>query len=145
LEYPNHVTLKNSKFKVFDQNKREMTRTKAQEISRRGEIKGKVCMTANEYDVYEWLEYLADVIQEPENFKIVTQGLPVDVDVEDFMKELQISGKMTEKRFVPSKANKSPACEFLKKLLIVANYYNLNGVKWFLNPIDTAIYRPVKA
>jgi hypothetical protein len=147
LEYPNHVTLSKSKFKVFDQNKRERARTKTQEISKRGEIKGKVCMTAIEHDVYNLLQYLAEVIQEPGNFVIVTQGSKITVD--EFMKQLSISGTMMGSDedgmvFVPSKANKSSACEFLKKLLIVANYFSLNDAKWFLNPIDTAIYRPVK-
>lgn len=143
LEYPNHTALNMCKFKVFDQNKREKTITKTQGISKRGEIKGKVCITSNEHDVYELLGYLSDVIQNKENYAIITSatpGLPVD----KLMKSLNIYGKMIDGVFVPSKSNKQPACEYLKTLLIVANYFNLNNVRWFLNPIDTAIYRPVK-
>jgi len=142
-EYPNHTALNKCKFKVFDQNQREETRTKAQEVSKRGEIKGKVCLNATDGDIYKLLVYLCNVMQDPGNLFIVTAGDP-DMDISTFMSNLSVPGKITDGVFVPSGVVKSTSCESLKRLLMVANYYSLNGRKWFLNPIDTAIYRPKK-
>jgi hypothetical protein len=142
-EYPNHTTLNKCKFKVFDQNQREQTRTKAQEISKRGEIKGKVCLNATDGDIHKLLVYLCNVMQDPGNLFIVTAGNP-EIDIFAFMSSLSITGKNNDGVFVPSNVVKSASCESLKRLLMVANYYSLNGLKWFLNPIDTAIYRPKK-
>jgi len=142
-EYPNHTALNKCKFKVFDQNQREQTRTKSQAISKRGEIKGKVCLNASDGDIHKLLLYLCEVIQDPDNLFIVTSGNP-DIDIFAFMDSLSISGKDNDGVFVPSNVVKSASCEALKKLLMVANYYSLNDLKWFLNPIDTAIYRPKK-
>lgn len=142
-EYPNYTMLQKIKFKIFDQNRRQQTITKAQQISKRGEIKGKVCTTENENHVYDLVQYMSDVLQQPDNFSIISQNNP-DMDIETFMKDLSIIGKLQEDgTFIPSKSNKGPSCNYLRKMLIVANYFNLNNVKWFLNPIDTAIYRPI--
>jgi hypothetical protein len=141
LEYPNITQLNKIKFKVFDQNQREITMTKSQEISKRGEIKGKVCMNGDEQGAHNLVAYLSEVIQNPDNFKIVSRG---SLGPAEFMRELGINGKINEAtgHFIPSRSNKRSACDYLKKLLIVASYFSLNDVKWFLNPIDTAIYRP---
>ena len=62
-----------------------------------------------------------------------------------FMKSIGIDGKTNDEGiFVATNTSKITACNRLMKLLIIADYFYLNDVRWFLNPIETALYRPAK-
>lgn len=141
-QYPNRVSLNKCRFKMFDQSLREAVITKDGKISKRGEIKGKVCTTATEGEVYKLVLYMSEVLQQEDNYALITQGS--DIEVVDFMDSLDVEGALNAKGlFIPKKQGKAGSCEVLKKFLIIANYYNINEVSWFLNPIDTNIHRPI--
>lgn len=149
-EYPDYDTLKSIQFKVFDQNNSEISRTKTQDFSKRGLVRGIVCKNTKETEINKWVHFMYDIIKD--NLDILNgspdydeDGNPITYNLGAYMEMLNIS-VVEEKKgsgvYTLAVSSKPSLCSALKTLLIVANYYCLHGVKWFLNPIDTVIYRP---
>jgi hypothetical protein len=125
--YPDRVSMGKIKFKMIDQSTKKAGATTA-----KCDIRGRACTSFSVSEANSAYTRLMDILYENFGSDI---GPYETLDAESYLALLSI--KTAEPRI-------SVICKALQELCIILDYYYVNGVRWYLNPLETEIYRPKK-
>ena len=128
--YPDAKTISLSSFKIIDETTKQETITKASTKSGRTKLRGLACSSAQETTTGPQIERVRQSIID--NYDSFTEQLTLD--------EFFDMAKMGPS--VRQLVDRKSMCSRLEMLLMVADYYQIDGKKWNLNTLETEFYRP---
>jgi len=129
--YPGQKQLAKAKFKIVDQNYKQTMTTKSGNESMRTHLTGLVCSSASLDKTKISMGKLIDVMKENyEEYMAPHEELSWD----DYAGLFKISVGLS----------KNNACTKIEHICILLDYYQVGGMKWYLTPLETEIYRPKK-
>jgi hypothetical protein len=125
--YPDTKSMGLNSFKVVDETTKQETITKASTSSGRTKLRGLACLSAQETTTKPQIERVFTAIND--NFgRFIKENLTV----QEFWQQAEL-GNLRDRKAL---------CIKLEKLMMIADYYYIGGVKWNLNTLETEFYRP---
>jgi hypothetical protein len=128
--YPDSKTISLSSFKIIDETTKQETITKAATRSGRTKLRGLACSSAQETTTGPQIDRVRQSIIE--NYDTFTEG----VTLEEFLNMAKMGPSVRQL------LDRKSMCNRLEMLLMIADYYYIDGKKWNLNTIETEFYRP---
>ena len=126
--YPDSKSISSVSLKIVDESTKKSTFTKEEKESGRNKLRGIACRSLNGEVTKTQIMNLNIIIKD--NFAKFTENRAVD----------KIVVKVDEEGGLA--AAREGNCKSLEKLLFIADYYLINGKKWYLSTIETEFYRP---
>lgn len=126
--YSDEKSMGLNSFKVIDETTKQETITKAATRSGRTKLRGLACSSAQETTTGPQIERLRQIISE--QFDNFTETKTLE---QFWAASVAVTGRTTDRKTL---------CRKLEALMIIADYYQINGVKWNLNTLETEFYRP---
>ncbi len=126
--YPDSKAMGLNSFKIIDETTKQETITKAATRSGRTKLRGLACSSAQETTTGPQIEKMQQTVTE--NYRSFTESKTLD---QFWAASVAIMGKTTDRKTL---------CRKLESLMIIADYYQIGGMKWNLNTLETEFYRP---
>jgi hypothetical protein len=127
--YPDEAAMNLNTFKVFDENKKQDTLTKGNKMSSRTKPRGLACSSSPVSDTNAQVARLMETLKN--NWDFFLEHMSKD----EFLKAVN--------KALGERKERDNACFRLESLLFIADYYQIQGKKWYLNTLETEFYRPV--
>ena len=126
--YPDEKSMGLNSFKIIDETTKQETITKASTRSGRTKLRGLACSSAQETTTGPQIERLRQIIEE--NYDIFTESKTAE---QFWTASVAVTGRTTDRKTL---------CRKLEAFMIIADYYQIDGLKWNLNTLETEFYRP---
>jgi hypothetical protein len=123
--YPTKKEINSTKLKIVYEKLKVSKTTKSGAVALRNNLRGRVCESFRLVNAIETYQYLVDIMKRNYQSRI----LPFEnVTEEDYRVLWTITNTKN--------------CDNIENISIILDFYQIDGLKWYLTPIETEIYRP---